>query len=102
MIHQTFISREILQGRFRKDRLNSYLKNPDYAYANDPAYWHREESPKPGILTKLFNGRIFQWIIFILIGGILLYGIYQLARENNLKWLSHRGKQNKSGKEPSH
>jgi hypothetical protein len=82
-------------------QLNSYLKSTDYAYANDPSYWHREESPKPGILTKLFNGRIFQWIIFTLIGGILLYGIFQLASENNLMWLNHRGKQSKSGKEPS-
>ncbi len=79
-------------------QVNSYLKNPDYAYANDPAYWYKEEPLKPGILTKLFNSGIFQWIIFILIGGILLYGIYQLARENNLKWLNRGGKQNKIGK----
>lgn len=82
-------------------QVNSYLKNPDYSYANDPAYWHREAPPTPGLLTKLFTSRIFQWIVFILIGGLLIYGIYQLAKENNLTWLNRRGKQNESGKESS-
>jgi hypothetical protein len=75
---------------------NSYIKNPDYAYANNPEYWRREEPPKPGFLFKLFGSRFFQWIIFILIAGVLLYVIYQLARENNLRWLKRNGKQNGS------
>ncbi len=80
-------------------QVNSYFKNQDYAYANDPGYWYRKVQPKPGILTRLFNGLIIQWIIFIFISGILLYGIYQLARENNLKWLSRLDRQSESGNE---
>lgn len=81
--------------------VNSYLKNPNYAYANEPEYWRREAPPKPGIFTKLFGSRLFQWIIFILLAGIFLYGIYQLAKENNHRWLKQKSKQNDSAKEVS-
>ncbi|HEV3222448.1 MAG TPA: DUF4129 domain-containing protein [Puia sp.] len=80
---------------------NSYLKNPDYAYANNPDYWRLEEPPKPGIFSRLFGSSLFQWIIFVLFTGILLYGIYQLAKENNLRWLKRKGKQNESTTEAS-
>lgn len=82
-------------------QLNSYLKNPDYAYANDSEYWRREAPPNPGIFSKLFGSRLFQWIIFILFAGIFLYGIFQLAKENNLRWLKRKGKHNHSPLEVS-
>ncbi len=82
-------------------QVNSYLKNPDYAYANEPEYWRQEAPPKPGIFTKLFGRRLFQWVIFILFAGIFLYGIYQLAKENNLRWLKRKSIQNDSSKEVS-
>jgi Domain of unknown function (DUF4129) len=82
-------------------QVNSYLKNPDYAYANEPEYWRREAQPKPGIFAKLFGSRLFQWIIFILFAGIFLYGIFQLAKENNLRWLKRKSFQNDSTKEVS-
>jgi ATP-dependent Zn protease len=68
-------------------QLNSYLKNPDYAYANDPEYWRKKAPQKPGPVSRFIVSRPFQWTIFILIIGVILYGIYQLARENNFKWL---------------
>jgi hypothetical protein len=74
-------------------QVNSYSKNPDYAYANDPEYWRREAPSNPGIIAKLFSSRLFQWLIFILFAGILLYGIYQLAKENNLRWFKRKVKQ---------
>jgi len=67
--------------------VNAYLKNPDYAYANDPEYWRVESTNSNRGFSKLFGSRSFQWLIFILISGVLLYGIVQLARENNFKWL---------------
>jgi hypothetical protein len=84
-----YILREVSQRQ-----ANSYIKNPDYAYANNPEYWRPEEQPEPGIFSRLFGSRLFQWIIFILFTGVLLYGIYQLAKENNLRWLKRKGKQN--------
>lgn len=69
--------------------VNAYLKNPDYAYANDPEYWRERAAPKKqGSILKLINGRIFQWTIFLMIIGIVLYGIYHLAKESNFNWLS--------------
>jgi hypothetical protein len=82
-------------------QVNSYVKNPDYAYANNTEYWRREALQKPGIFSKLFGSRFFQWIIFILFAGVLLYGIYQLAKENNLSLLKRRGIKNISGTEAS-
>ncbi len=67
--------------------VNSYLKNPDYAYANDPEYWRVETTNSKRGFSKLFGSRSFQWLLFILISGVLFYGIVQLARENNFKWL---------------
>lgn len=67
--------------------VRAYLKNSDYAYANDPEYWRIETTnSKPGF-SKLFGSRSLQWLLFILISGVLLYGIVQLVRENNFKWL---------------
>jgi hypothetical protein len=67
--------------------VNTYLKNPDYAYANDPEYWRVETTNSQGGFSKLISSRSFRWLLFILISGVLLYGIIQLARENNFKWL---------------
>jgi hypothetical protein len=67
--------------------VNSYLRNPDYVYANDPEYWRVETTKSKRGFSKLISGRSFQWLLFILISGVLLYGIVQLARENNFKWL---------------
>jgi hypothetical protein len=76
-----------------KRQVQTYLDNPDYAYANDPEYWAKRAPEKPGTFSGLLNSRIFQWIIF---GGIIclvLVGIYQLARENNFSWLTRKGSQ---------
>jgi hypothetical protein len=80
---QTNPTREVSQRQ-----LNSYLKNPDYAYANDPEYWRKEAPQKPGAISKFVFSRPFKWIVFILIIVIVLYGVYQLAKENNFKWLT--------------
>jgi hypothetical protein len=66
--------------------VNAYLKDPDYDYANDSEYWRLEIINNQRGFSKLISGRLFQWLLFILVAGVLLYGIIQLARENNFKW----------------
>jgi hypothetical protein len=80
-------------------QLNSYLKNPDYAYANDPEYWQKKVPQKPGPISKFFVSRPFQWTIFILLISVILYGIYQLARENNFRWLAKSVRKKDFGEE---
>jgi hypothetical protein len=77
--------------------VNSYLKNPDYAYANDPEYWRIRTEKRQGGVSKFIDSRSFQWFVFLLIMCVLLYGIYHLAKDNNFKWLI-RNKNNNIGK----
>jgi Domain of unknown function (DUF4129) len=77
-------------------QVKSYLENPNYAYANDPAYWAKQPPENPGVLRGLLNSKIFQWLIFTGIICLVLFGIYQLARENNFSWLMRKGKKNNS------
>jgi choline dehydrogenase-like flavoprotein len=91
-ILQANSTREVSQRQ-----LNSYLKNPDYAYANDPEYWREEAPRKPGVISKFLFSRAFLWIIFILIIGIVFYGVYQLAKENNFKWMTRKVRKKEVG-----
>jgi hypothetical protein len=77
--------------------VNSYLKNPDYAYANDPEYWRIRTAKRQGGVSKFIDIRSFQWLVFIIIMGVLLYGIYHLAKENNFKWFIRNKKLHNTG-----
>jgi hypothetical protein len=73
-------------------QLRSYLLNPDYAYAIDPEYWRKDEPEKPGSSNNIFNSSWLAWIVRLAVMALVLFGIYQLARENNFSWLVRRGK----------
>lgn len=84
----TYTLREVTQGR-----VNKYLADPDYAYANDPAYWIKDKPGKnPGgnSFWNFLNNKTFQWALFLAVIAVIVYGIYLLARENNFKWFSRR------------
>ena len=93
----SFFSREPLR-EVSPRQVNSYLKNPAYAYANDSDYWKNEPPQKPGILFRLISSAAFMWSLLFLITGIVLYGIFQLARENNFGWLARKPALKTSGK----
>jgi hypothetical protein len=76
-------------------QVDVYLKNPAYAYANDPAYWGKETKSKPGFLSRLFNSSLVAWVILLgVLGlfGLVLYGIYLLAKENSFSWFTRNVK----------
>ena len=63
-----------------------WRKDPDFAYANDPAYWQQEHvDESPGLLRRLLTSRGFRYFFWILIGGILLYTIIRIIAENNMR-----------------
>ncbi len=74
-------------------KLNKWKADPDYQYANDPAYWKKENiQPDDGSFWNFFHFRWVQWIFFIVVALVILLGIYMLARENNLKWFLRKTK----------
>jgi len=85
----TELLREVPARQIRK-----YLKNPDYAYANDPAYWKKDPPQKPGTVNRILISPLFRWVIFCFVIGVVLYGMYQLGKENNFRWFTRIGKQN--------
>jgi hypothetical protein len=79
-----------------RNQVKSFLLNPDYAYANDPEYWKKQTPPRPGIISRILNSAFMKWTLLLAVIGVVLYGIYQLAKENNFNWFSRTGKQNQS------
>ena len=83
-------------------KMNKYLSDPDYAYANDPQYWKEDDVQlKPGSFWNFLSNKVFQWILFLGVLCLILFGIYNLARESNFKWFTKTAKQKKfTGEEP--
>lgn len=74
-----------------------WRKDPDFAYANDPAYWHQEHRDEsPGLLFRLLSSIWFQYFFWIMLGGILLYVIIRIIAENNMR-LFYRSPRKKGG-----
>jgi hypothetical protein len=70
-----------------KIKVSRYKNNPEYAYANDSEYWRKEPPGEPGLLFRILSSQLLRWIFFTLIGGLILYGLYQLTREVNFTLL---------------
>ena len=92
-----YILRQVSQAK-----LNKYLSDPDYAYANDPQYWKEDDvQQKPGSFWNFLSNKVFQWILFLGVFCLILFGLDQLARESNFKWFTRTAKQgNLTGEEP--
>jgi len=76
-----------------KIQVNRYKNNSEYAYANDSEYWRKEPAGEPDLLFSLLNSRVLRWIFLTVIGGLILYGVYQLAREINFTLLIRTSRQ---------
>jgi hypothetical protein len=87
----TLIRREPATLRAVPDSITTrWKKDRDFAYANDPAYWTRqkEQEEAPGILRslgKLLSSNGFRYFIYFLMAAILIYAVYRIIAENNLR-----------------
>ena len=67
-----------------------YKKEKEFAYANDPSYWKRPDVQveRPNAfqswLARILRSSVFKWIIYLVLGGVLLFAIYRIISENNL------------------
>jgi hypothetical protein len=73
-------------------QLNRYKRDPEYAYANDSQYWIKQQSGEPGLLFRILSSSAFRWIFLGFFAALIVYGIYQLALENNFKLLIRSGR----------
>jgi hypothetical protein len=73
-----------------RNKIRSYLLNPDYAYANDSAYWAQKFSNKPGVGYRILSGPYLRWILLSGMIVLVLFGMYRLARENSFSWFSRK------------
>src|SRR6266849_3731906 len=76
-----------------ENQTSRYKNNPEYAYANDSEYWRKEPMEEPGLIFRILNSQVLRWIFLALVGGLILYGVYQLAVENNFTMLIRTGRQ---------
>jgi hypothetical protein len=87
----TYALREVSQSK-----VNRWLADRDYEYANDPEYWKKEKSqnnPGASSFWNFLRNKVFQWILFLGVITVIVYGIFLLARENNFRWFSRRSEQ---------
>ena len=83
-------------------KVDKYLADHEYEYANNPEYWKKNEPPKDSgsfFFWNLFRNKVVQWILFLGVIGVILYGIYMLAKENNFKFLGRRSKRPGAGED---
>jgi hypothetical protein len=76
-----------------ENRIKKYQRSPDFAYANDPAYWKEPAPEKPGWSDHIFDflfSKAFRIALFLLVLLLLIYGIYRLAKENAFSWFDRR------------
>ncbi|HVS96070.1 MAG TPA: DUF4129 domain-containing protein [Puia sp.] len=64
-----------------------WKKDPDFAYANDPRYWQRqqeEDRSVPAWLIRLLSSAAFRYGIYIILGALLIYAIGRIMAENHV------------------
>jgi hypothetical protein len=95
----TYALREVSHSK-----VNNYLTDPDYEYANDPEYWEKDKvqnNSGPSSFWNFLRNKTFQWVLFLGVIGVIIYGIFLLARENNFRWFSRISKQITEGEPDS-
>ena len=78
-----------------------WQRDPDFAYANDSAYWHwRVRQQQTGRthnwLEDLLLSKGFRYTVFVLLAALLLYAIVRIAIDNNMN-LFYRRRGKRSG-----
>ncbi|HWB94117.1 MAG TPA: DUF4129 domain-containing protein [Puia sp.] len=75
--------------------VGGWKKNPRFAYANDPAYWHHGEQPSHGFanwLYRVLTSAGFRYFVLFVLGGVLLFVIVRVMSENNFGIFYNRRK----------
>ena len=82
--------RQVPDSKVKEDQ-----RNPDFAYANDAAYWKEAPPPEPGLPDGVFRFLFsagFRTLFFILFLLVVAYAIYRLSIENSFSWFKRSSK----------
>jgi hypothetical protein len=74
-------------------KVDKWLADRDYEYANDPEYWKKDKiqnNTTPSSFWNFLRNKFIQWILFLAVIAVIVFGIFLLARENNFRWFSRR------------
>lgn len=70
--------------------INHRKKERDFAYANDPSWWKdnsaQERNDPSGSFYRLLDSKGFRYFIYVFLGAVLLYALYKIITENNLRF----------------
>lgn len=86
--------------RVSEKQTDLYKNSAEYAYANDPEYWKKEPPQKPGLLFRILSSPATLWIFLGVIAILIVYGVYQLALENNFTLLVRAGRKKTESADP--
>jgi hypothetical protein len=66
--------------------VRNWKNDHDFDYANNPSLWKKKQKEDDGMLERVFDSAAFRWLIYILLGSVLLYALYKIISENNLRF----------------
>jgi hypothetical protein len=67
--------------------VEAWKKDRHFAYANDPAYWRRQQSaPSPALswIGRILSSAGFRYFVYFVLGGLLVFAILRIMLENNV------------------
>jgi hypothetical protein len=69
--------------------IRNLKRQRDFAYANDSSYWKRaakDGNPSDETFFRLLDSKGFLYFIYIFLGSVLVYALYKIISENNLRF----------------
>jgi len=67
--------------------IHRWKNSREFEYANNAALWKKQKPEEENNwLQRIFDSDAFRWFIYILLGSILLYALYKIISENNLRF----------------
>jgi hypothetical protein len=69
-------------------------KQREFAYANDPSWWkdpaEKRQNDPARSFYRLLDSKGFRYFIYIFLGAVLMYALYKIIAENNLRFFYRR------------
>jgi hypothetical protein len=64
----------------------AYRKDPEFAYAYDPAYWRRQrqQDESSSWIERALGSAFWKYFIYTLFLGLLAFGLYRIIADNGL------------------
>ena len=78
-----------------------FRNDPDFAYANDPAFWKKEPPPEDSAIIRfidyLSRSAFMRWLLYLFLAAVVIFAIYQVMVVNDFFVFSRGKKKNAEG-----